>query len=122
MGEKLIRVERFEELRTGMRVVLEPCNWCGRSHCGLLGNFAASVSGENSNGRVYSAPGYLFDACRPRRWIVPASVAKRMIFRFANDLGIEDQLAAEPNPYLSREVIGTNGRDEVVVAAKERTR
>ena len=36
MAEKLRRVERFEELRAGMVVVISPCLWCVNKHRGIL--------------------------------------------------------------------------------------
>lgn len=32
VSERLVRVERFEELREGMIVVVNPCRWCTGTH------------------------------------------------------------------------------------------
>ncbi|TAL29079.1 MAG: hypothetical protein EPN98_21810 [Phenylobacterium sp.] len=128
MGEKLIRVERFEDLKTGMRVVVRPCQWqgrgCGGVHCGILGTRAVRRATGNL-GSIFDVDSFtvMGEGHGPvPLGIYAANVVSGRVFRFAADIDVDAQLAAEPNPYLSREVLGTNGRDEVVIAAKERAR
>lgn len=124
MNEQRVRVERFEELRVGMRVLVEPCSWCGRRDVGVLGHFESNVTGQLANGAWSTQPAFLLiDGCERLSWVTPTAVRPGLVYRFASDLGIDDQLAAEnDNPYLARDVVGTGGRDEVLIAAKERGR
>lgn len=128
MGERLVRVERFEELATGMRVVARPCRWCGASrHMTILGarTTESSVDPDGSHTPVISGFESVGIACgtsNRRRRVTEWSIASGIIYRFASDLGIADQLAREENPYLSRTVVGTAGVDETRTLAKERGR
>lgn len=118
---RLVLVERFEDLKTGMRVVVD-CEWCARREVGILGK------GETCEVEFENGPGIEdnFDFFGNCDLILPCisrfDVEGMMVFRIAYDINNDANLAKEENPYKSRQAIGTNGVDEVRVAAKERTR
>ncbi len=92
--EKLVLVERFEELRTGMRIVFKECAWCG-------GDDACVITNPS--------------ICFPDGWRVEPSctgsiqvvrrcaIDDRQVWRYAADLDMERELAAETardRPYV----------------------
>jgi len=126
MGEELVRVESFGELRTGVRVfvVCRQTKCTTARHIGLLGTpevaFGRTVIQTVVRRLMFDVMG---EMCCGRQFAVDAgAVDHGLVFRFASDVDNDASLAAEENPYLSREAIGTGGRDEVRVARKEKAR
>ncbi len=110
--EKLVLVERFEELRVGMRVVCKGCVWCdGGEHRGILGvgrdarltrkdgdvttEYAFRILGERCHDGGYSNVG---------RFTVEA----RAVYRPAADLDMERELAREANPYRGLVIVSVD--------------
>ncbi len=105
--EKLVLVERFEELRTGMRVVAKPCDWCdGAAHAGILvgPNMGAFVydDGVEDDDESLSfdlLPKPQCSAELDAFGVDVHCVERGDIYRYAADLDMERELAAETNPY-----------------------
>ncbi len=125
-GEKLVLVRSFDELRASMRVVLDPCGQCGKREVLTLLRFVPLARGcyPGEQETCYRAWQCIGGCGNQERQCIPdRAVAEGRVFRFASDLDMERALAAEnDNPYLSRSVVGTAGRDETLVTAKERGR
>lgn len=124
-GERLVRVERFEELRVGMRVVIKSCGWIGgRNHRGILGTgLIGKFSLVNGSTEIGNGFPVLGSRCAGTvHYVSRRSIRSGRVYRFASDLGIDNELAREENPYLSRSVLGTEGREETRVLSKERGR
>lgn len=123
--EKLVLVKRFEELKTGMRVVVD-CRICDQQPISILTDLVPA--GTPPRGFSVSADCDMWMS-EPKHYckgnnlpcaISDETVRRRLVRRFASDLGIDYQIASEANPYLSRSVVGTGGVDEVRIPAKER--
>ncbi len=85
MREKLVRVERFEELRAGMLVVGKPCLACGRAHRGIL----MSIRPCSQDGRCFTllpTPPCGSDECH----IGPGAVKTGRIYRVVDGLEASD--------------------------------
>jgi len=123
MGERLVRVERFEELTPGLRVVVKQCRRCTGTHAVIISTLYSGYGIEPDDSVMFGTGWIALPAprcCQREAWVInPAVVAAGLVFRFASDVDNDAALAAEANPYLSREAIGTGGRDEVRVAVRK---
>lgn len=88
--ERLVRVERFEELRAGLYLVYRDCSWCYAEHRFMC--LSRSVqTGEDACGRIETTRGWTV-VPSPRcceRWrrfrIVEAAVNRGAIYRIVTD-------------------------------------
>jgi len=112
---ELVLVRSFEELRSGMRIVVKNC-----VHCDSGGDVCILTVRSKRIPKAWR----VFPSCTEYVQVITDehSVRPGRVFRFAADLGISDRLAREVNPYVTRSVVGTAGRDEVVIARKARAR
>ncbi len=98
--EKLILVERFEELKTGMRVVVKSCLQCKTDHRLAVLTKRVPVTNSLIAGKI------CFEHrpnCHPKAVISISTVAERRVFRPAADLDMERELARETahdKPYV----------------------
>jgi len=126
MDDKWLLVENFADLKLGMRVRVA-CGLCGSQPRSILTEFVSGGSRSRYGARSsqdcwLSLPVHVCSGDPYPNAIGTSTVAAKMVFRFAADEGISDRLAREVNPYVTRSVVGTAGRDEVVIARKERAR
>ena len=85
--KKLRRVEKFEELALGMRVVVD-CGWGCHMHSGILIRFTDSIPLIGSNEDESEEPAYMLSVlCHGEEmWVPPTSVAEGAVYRYAEDI------------------------------------
>lgn len=88
--ERLVRVERFEELRAGSYLVYRDCSWCHAEHRFMCLSDGVRT-GEDAQGRIETTRGWTV-VPSPRhceQWrrfrIVDAAVNRGAVYRIATD-------------------------------------
>lgn len=98
----LVLVERFEDLRTGDRVLVRGCRWCGKDEVGLLGNKVPAIL-HRVGEPFWLGDAFLFlvSACdTPNPPGVSArTVRERRVFRFREDVEVQKPVSTRvPEP------------------------
>ncbi len=58
MSEKLVKVERFDELATGVRIEIRGCDMCERSHKGILLDYLEMAEALDQFGHAQPYAGF----------------------------------------------------------------